>query len=44
MACNSAYNIFAAKVKGKRPYGRSRHKWKDNIKMYLEEIVCDGVS
>jgi hypothetical protein len=43
MACNSAYNILAAKFKGKRPYGRFRHKWNDNIKIYLEEIVCDGV-
>jgi hypothetical protein len=32
---------LAGYFKGKR--GRFRHKWKDNIKMYLEEIVCDGM-
>ena len=23
---------------GKRPLGRPRHRWEDNIRMYLEEI------
>jgi hypothetical protein len=26
------------KPKGKRPLGRPRHRWEDNIKMYLREI------
>ena len=25
---------------GKRPLGRPRHRWEDNIKMYLSEVGC----
>jgi hypothetical protein len=28
---------------GKRPLGRPRRKWVDNIKIYLREIGWDGV-
>jgi hypothetical protein len=28
---------------GKRPLGRPRHRWVDNIKMYLGDIGRDGV-
>jgi len=28
---------------GKRPLGRTRHRWEDNIKMYLTEIGWEGV-
>jgi hypothetical protein len=28
---------------GKRPLGRSRHRWKDNIRMNLTEIGWEGV-
>jgi hypothetical protein len=31
------------KPEGKRPLGRSRRKWVDNIKMALREIGWDGV-
>jgi hypothetical protein len=27
---------------GKRPLGRPRRRWVDNIKMDLREIECDG--
>ena len=27
----------------KRPLGRSRRRWEDNIKMDLQEVVCGGV-
>jgi hypothetical protein len=30
--------------KGKRPLGRPRHRWKDNIKMDLKEIGIDGAN
>jgi hypothetical protein len=30
--------------KGKRPLGRPRHRWEDNIKMDLREIRIDGVN
>jgi hypothetical protein len=31
------------RVEGKRPIGRPRHEWKDNIEIYLGEIVWDGM-
>jgi hypothetical protein len=34
----SAYRILVGKLEGKRPFGRSRHKWEDNIEMDLKEI------
>jgi hypothetical protein len=34
-----AYRILVGKPKGKRPLGRRRHRWEDNIKMGLREIV-----
>jgi hypothetical protein len=38
-------NIFAEPPKPeiKRPLGRPRHRWVDNIKMDLREIGWDGV-
>ena len=30
------------KPKGKRPLGRPRHRWEDNIKMDLREVGCDS--
>jgi hypothetical protein len=29
---------------GKRPLGRPRHRWKDNIKMDLREIGINGAN
>jgi hypothetical protein len=31
------------KPDGKRPLKRPRHRWVDNIKMYLREIGWDGL-
>jgi hypothetical protein len=28
---------------GKRPLVRSSHRWEDNIKMDLQEVVCRGM-
>jgi hypothetical protein len=33
-----AYNILAGRPEGRRPLGRPRHRWEDNIKMDLTEI------
>jgi hypothetical protein len=33
-----AYNILVGKPEGRRPLGRPRHRWEDNIKMDLREI------
>ena len=30
--------VLTGKPKGKRPLGRPRRRWEDNIRMYLEEI------
>jgi hypothetical protein len=34
----SAFKILTGKPTGKRPSGRPRHRWEDNIRMDLEEI------
>jgi hypothetical protein len=34
----NAYRIFVGKPEGKRPRGRPRRRWVDNIKMNLGEI------
>jgi hypothetical protein len=39
----NAYRTLADKPEGKRPLGRPRRKWVDNIKMDLREIGYDGV-
>jgi hypothetical protein len=33
-----AYEILVGRPDGKRPLGRSRRRWEDNIKMDLEEV------
>jgi hypothetical protein len=38
-----AYRILVGKPEGKRPLGRPRHRWVDNIKMDLRQIRWDGV-
>jgi hypothetical protein len=35
--------ILVGKPKGKRPLGRPRHRWVDNIKIDLGEIEWGGV-
>ena len=30
------------KLEGKRPLGRPRRRWNDNIKMDLKEVRCGG--
>ena len=34
----SAFKILTGKPTGKRPLGRPRRRWKDNIRMDLEKI------
>ena len=31
------------KTERKRPLGRPRHRWEDNIKMNLQEVGCGGM-
>jgi len=37
------YRVLVGKPKGKRPFGRPRHRWEDNIKMDLQEVGCGGM-
>ena len=37
------YRVLVGKPKGKRPLGRSRHRWEDSIKIYLQEVGCGGM-
>jgi hypothetical protein len=37
------YRVLVGKPEGKRPLGRSRQRWEDNIKMDLQEVGCGGV-
>jgi hypothetical protein len=39
----NAYRILVGKPEGKRPLGRPRCKWVDNIKMDPREIGWDGM-
>ena len=32
--------VLVEKPEGKRPLGRPKHRWEDNIKMDLQEVGC----
>jgi hypothetical protein len=34
------YRVLIGKPEGKRPLGRPRHRWENNIKMDLQEVGC----
>ena len=37
------YRVLVGKPEGKRPLGRPRRRWEDNIKMDLQEVGCGGM-
>jgi hypothetical protein len=37
-AKRNAYRVLVGKLEGKKPLGRPRWRWEDNIKMDLREI------
>jgi len=37
------YRVLVGKPEGKRPLGRPRCRWEDNIKMNLQEVGCGGM-
>jgi hypothetical protein len=39
---HNAYRILVGKPEGKRPLGRPRRRWVDNIKLDLREVGWDG--
>jgi hypothetical protein len=38
-----AYRALVGKPEGRRPLGRSRRRWEDNIKMDLRQVGWGGV-
>jgi hypothetical protein len=38
------YRVFVGKPEGKRPLGKPRRWWEDNIKIDLREIAIDGAN
>ena len=39
----AAYRVLVVKAEGKRPLGRPRRRWVDNIRMDLQEVGCGHV-
>jgi hypothetical protein len=35
--------VLVGRPQGKRPLGRPRRRWEDNIKMELQEVGCGGM-
>ena len=45
-ACGERRNVFrdlVGKPERKRPLGRPRRRWEDNIKMDFQEVGCGGM-
>ena len=38
----NAYRVLVGKPEGKRPLGRPRHNWEDNIKVDFREVGCNS--
>jgi hypothetical protein len=38
------YRVLVVKHEGKRPLGRPRRRWEDNIKINLQEVGCGGMN
>ena len=41
--CSGVYRVLVGKPEGKRPLGRPRRRWVDNIKMDLQDVGCGHV-
>jgi hypothetical protein len=41
---SGVYRVLVGRPEGKRPLGRSRHRWEDNINMDLKEIEINGAN
>jgi hypothetical protein len=39
----NAYRVLVEKPEGKRPLGRPRRRWEDNIRMDLQEVGYGGM-
>jgi hypothetical protein len=38
------YEVLVGKPDGKKPFGRPRRRWEDNIKLDLQEVRCEGMN
>jgi len=43
LSCTGVYRVLVGKPEGKRPLGKPRLKWEDNIKMDLRDVGCGGM-
>ena len=37
------YSVLVGKSKGKKPLGRPRRRWEDNIQLDIQEVGCGGM-
>jgi len=37
------YRVLVGKTEGKRPLGRPRRRWEDNVKVDLQEVGCGAM-
>jgi hypothetical protein len=37
------YRVLVSKLKGKKPLGRPRRRWEDNISIDLQKVRCGGM-
>jgi hypothetical protein len=42
-ARRGVFRVLVVKSEGKRPLGRLRHRWEDNVKMDLQEVGFGGM-
>jgi hypothetical protein len=40
----NVYTVLVEKSEGKRPLGRPRRRWENNIKMDLQGTACKGTN
>jgi hypothetical protein len=40
----SVCRVLVGKPEGKRPMGRTRRRWEDNIRMVFREVGCGGMN
>jgi hypothetical protein len=38
-----SYRILVGRPEGRRPLGRPRRRWENNIKMDFQEVGCGGM-
>ena len=47
MACmgegRGVHRVLVGKPEGKRPLGRARRRWEDNIRIDLQEVGCGSI-